>query len=181
MSIKNGPICPIKWYLLRIHFLCNSISTLYVLIFACCVFVHSFIFFISLFSPLWVYFCKQHTRENLGILISGFNPFLVLPCFMLSTLMLFAIPFLTCPLSQRNTFSLLLFSEMVLKFDILNIILTEQCFPKCLAEHGLCEMLCGKKTSEVKHHEEGGILCTTLESLNAQQHRQGSDKSCSGG
>ena len=206
MSIKNGPIYPIKGYLLRIHFLCNSISFFFFLInffiyfwpcwvfisvpglslvvasgghsssrcaglslsrplflrstgsrragsvmvahrpscsAACgilpdqgsnscipalsgrfsttappgkplqfyfyfsslranicmCVFVHSFMFFISLFFPLWVYFCKQHTRENLGILISGFNAFLVLSCFMLSALMLFAIPFLICPLT----------------------------------------------------------------------------------
>ena len=43
------------------------------------------------------------------------------------------------------------------------------------------EMLCRKKTSEVKHHEQGGILCVhPLKSLKAQQHSQDSDKSCSG-
>lgn len=73
------------------------------------------------------------------------------------------------------------FSEMVLNFDILNLILSEQCFPERLVEHQLCEMLCRKKTSEVKHHEQGGILCVPpLKSLKAQQHTQGSDKSCSG-
>lgn len=70
---------------------------------------------------------------------------------------------------------------MVLNFDILNLILSEQCFPERLVEHQLCEMLCRKKTSEVKHHEQGGILCVPpLKSLKAQQHTQGSDKSCSG-
>ena len=78
-------------------------------------------------------------------------------------------------------FCLLLFSEMDLNFDILNVILSEQCFPECLAEHELCEMLRRKKTSEVKHHEQGGILCIPrLKSLKAQLHSQGSDKSCSG-
>lgn len=55
VPINSGPIGPINSICLEFQCLCNSISPFYVLIFACCVFVHPFIFHLSISPPLGVF------------------------------------------------------------------------------------------------------------------------------